>query len=168
MNKLTQIWSALRSSFWFIPSLIVTGSIALAMALIEAHSTESVQWLARWPRLFGVGVNGAREMLSTIAGSTMTVVGATFLMTLVALVLASSQYTSRILRNFKGDHVTQVVLAILTGIFAYCLIILRTIRSSDEGEFGPSLAVFFAVVLAMGGIGILIFFIHHTATRTEN
>ncbi|MEO8430434.1 MAG: DUF2254 family protein [Acidobacteriota bacterium] len=39
-------------------------------------------------------------MLSTIAGSMMTVVGVTFSMTLVALALASSQYTSRILRYF--------------------------------------------------------------------
>jgi uncharacterized membrane protein len=97
----------------------------------------------------------------------MTVVGVTFSMTLVALVMASSQYTSRILRNFMRDRVTQVVLGIFTGIFAYCLIVLRTIRSVDEGGFVPSLAVFFAVVLAMGGIGILIFFIHHIANSIQ-
>jgi len=167
MNKLKQIWSTLRSSFWFIPSLIVAGSIALAMALIEAHSTESAQWLTRWPRLFGAGAEGARAMLSTIAGSMMTVVGVTFSMTLVVLALASSQYTSRILRNFMGDRVTQVVLGIFTAIFAYCLIVLRTIRSGDEGGFVPSLAVFLAVVMAIGGIGVLIFFIHHIAASIQ-
>ena len=76
-------------------------------------------------------------MLSTIAGSMMTVVGVTFSMTLVTLALASSQYTSRILRNFMRDRVTQVVLGIFTGIFAYCLIVLRTIRGGDEGGFVP-------------------------------
>ncbi len=55
MNKLKQIWSNLRSSFWFVPSLIVAVSIALAVALVEADSTGSEQWIARWPRLFGVG-----------------------------------------------------------------------------------------------------------------
>jgi uncharacterized membrane protein len=167
MNNLKRFWSDLRSSFWFVPSLIVAVSIVLAMALIEVHSTESTQWLARWPRLFGAGAAGARGMLSTIAGSMMTVVGVTFSMTLVALVLASNQYTSRILRNFMSDRVTQVVLGIFAGIFAYCLIVLRTIRSGDEGGFVPSLAVFFAVVLAMGGIGILIFFIHHIAASIQ-
>lgn len=39
MNKLKQIWSNLRSSFWFLPSLIVAVSIALAEALIEVDST---------------------------------------------------------------------------------------------------------------------------------
>jgi uncharacterized membrane protein len=44
----------------------------------------------------------------------MTVVGVTFSMTPVVLEPASSQYTSRILRNFMRDRVTQVAL----GIFA--------------------------------------------------
>ncbi len=50
MNKLKQIWSNMRSSFWFVPSLIVAVSIALAVALIEAVSTGSEQWLARLAR----------------------------------------------------------------------------------------------------------------------
>ena len=167
MNELKQFWNTLRSSFWFVPSLIVSCSIALATALIEVHSTESTQWLARWPSLFGAGAEGARGMLSTIAGSMMTIVGVTFSMTLVTLVLASSLYTSRILRNFMRDRVTQVVLGIFAGVFTYCLIVLRTIRSVNEGGFVPNLAVFFAVVLAMGGIGVLIFFIHHIASSIQ-
>jgi uncharacterized membrane protein len=167
MNNLKRFWSKLCASFWFVPTLIVVVSIALAVALVEVHSTGSAEWLARWPRLFGASAEGARGMLSTIAGSMMTVVGVTFSMTLVALVMASSQYTSRILRNFMRDRVTQVVLGIFTGIFAYCLIVLRTIRTGDEGGFVPSLAVFVAVVLAMGGIGVLIFFIHHIADSIQ-
>ncbi|MGA9534816.1 MAG: DUF2254 domain-containing protein [Desulfobacterales bacterium] len=167
MNKLKQIWRNLRSSFWFVPSLIVAVSIALAVALVEVDSTGIEQWIARWPRLFGVGAEGARGMLSTIAGSMMTVAGVTFSMTLVTLTLASSQYTSRILRNFMRDRVTQVVLGIFTGIFIYCLVVLRTIRGGEESGFIPNLAVFFSVVLAMGGIGVLIFFIHHIAASIQ-
>ena len=167
MNKLKQIWSNLRSSFWFVPSLIVAVSIALAVALVEVGSTWSDQWLARWPLLFGGGTEGARGILSTIAGSMMTVVGVTFSMTLVTLALASSQYTSRILRNFMRDRVTQVVLGIFTGIFTYCLIVLRTIRGGEESGFIPNLAVSFGVLLAIGGISVLIFFIHHIASSIQ-
>jgi uncharacterized membrane protein len=142
-------------------------SIALAVALIEADSAGSDRWLAQWPRLFGAGAEGARGMLATIAGSMMTVVGVTFSMTLVVLALASSQYTSRILRNFMRSRVTQVVLGIFAGIFTYCLIVLRTIRGGDGGAFVPSLAVFFGFVLALGGVGTLIFFIHHIATSIQ-
>ena len=167
MNKLKRFWSNLRTSFWFVPSLIVAVSIALAVALIEADFAWNEQWLTRWPLLFGAGAAGARGMLSTIAGSMMTIVGVTFSMTLVTLALASSQYTSRILRNFMRDRVTQVVLGIFAGIFSYCLIVLRTIRGGDEGGFVPSLAVSFGVVQAIGGIGVLIFFIHHIASSIQ-
>jgi uncharacterized membrane protein len=167
MNKLKHLWSKLRASFWFVPSLIVAFSTVLAVALIEVDSSGRRDWMADWPRLFGAGASGARGMLATIAGSMMTVVGVTFSMTLVTLSLASSQYTSRILRNFMSDHVTQVVLGIFAGIFTYSLIVLRTIRGGDEGGFVPSLSVAFSVVLAIGGIGTLIFFIHHIASSIQ-
>ncbi len=167
MNKLKQIWGNLRSSFWFMPSLIVAISIVAAVVLIEADSAGRDRWLARWPRLFGAGSEGARGILSTIAGSMMSVVGVTFSMTVVVLALASSQYTSRILRNFMRSRVTQVVLGVFAGIFTYCLIVLRTIRGGNEGVFVPNLAVFFGVVLALGGIGVLIIFIHHIASSIQ-
>ena len=167
MNRFRQLWSNLRSSFWFMPSMIVVASIALATVLIEADSAVSNRWLARWPRLFGAGAEGARGMMSTIAGSMMTVVGVTFSMVLMVLAMASSQYTSRILRNFIRSRITQVVLGIFAGIFTYCLIVLRTIRSGDEGSFVPNLAVSFGFVLALGGVGALIFFIHHIASSIQ-
>ena len=167
MNKFRQLWSNLRSSFWFVPSLIVLFSIALAVALIEADSVVRDLLPAQWSRLFGAGAEGARGMMSTIAGSMMTVVGVTFSMILVVLALASSQYTSRILRNFMRSGVTQIVLGIFAGIFTYCLLVLRTIRSGDEGAFVPDLAVFFGFVLALGGVGALMFFIHHIASSIQ-
>jgi uncharacterized membrane protein len=167
MNKLKQLWSKLRSSFWFLPSLIVAGSIAVALVLVQVDTSGGQQWMSRWPRLFGASAAGTRGVLSTIAGSMMTVVGVTFSMVLVTLALASSQYTSRILRNFMRDRVTQVVLGIFAGVFTYCLIVLRTIRGGDEIGFIPGLAVSFGVVLAIGGISVLIFFIHHIAASIQ-
>jgi uncharacterized membrane protein len=66
MHKIKQLYSNLRSSFWFAPSVIVAYSIALAIILVEADSAVSDQWLAQWPRLFGAGPAGARDMLSNI------------------------------------------------------------------------------------------------------
>jgi hypothetical protein len=55
-----------------MPALMVTSSIAFAVVLIEADSAGFNQWLSQWPRLFRVGAEGARQMLSTSAGSMMT------------------------------------------------------------------------------------------------
>ena len=156
----------MRSSFWFIPLLIVAGSGILAIVLIDVGSMENNRYLSQWPRLFGAGPEGARQMLSTLAGSMMSVMGVTFSITLVALALASNQYTSRSLRNFMSSRITQISLGVFAGIFTYCLIVLRSIRG-DEAEFVPNLAVFFGFILALGGIGILIFFVHHIASSIQ-
>ncbi|MDA3962889.1 MAG: DUF2254 domain-containing protein [Planctomycetota bacterium] len=168
MIRVKQIWNNLRSSFWFIPALMIFASGALAVAVVEMDTVASDQWLAHWPRLFGTTPEGARQIVATIAGSMMTILGVTFSMTLVALALASSQYTSRILRNFMRSRVTQSTLGILAGNYTYCLVVLHTIRGGvSESVFVPGLALFFAFILAQCGVGVLIYFIHHIASSIQ-
>ncbi|MFN2329941.1 MAG: DUF2254 domain-containing protein [Chromatocurvus sp.] len=167
MTKLKHYLCYLLGSFWFVPSSIVLGSIVLAIALIEVDSLGDHEWMKNWPRLFGAGAEGARSMLATISGSIMTVVGVTFSMTLMTLALASNQYTSRVLRNFMRDRVTQVVLGVFAGIFTYCLIVLRSIMDSGGGDFIPHLSVAVSMVLAIFGVGVLILFIHHISSEIQ-
>lgn len=168
MTRLQKLWDDLRSSLWFVPAMIVAGAVVLAVGLIEVEAFSNREQLAgRWPLLFGAGAEGSRGLLSTIAGSMMTVAGVTFSITVVALTLASSQYTSRILRNFVRDRANQAVLGVFVGVFAYCVIVLRTIRSGEEGAFVPGVAVLGALVLAFVAIGFLIFFIHHITASLQ-
>jgi uncharacterized membrane protein len=124
-------------------------------------------WTLHHRLLFGVGAAGARGMLSAIAGSMMTVASLTFSLTISILATASSQYTSRVIRNFMRDRVNQVVLGYFVGLFGYCLVVLRTIRGGDEGQFVPSVAVMGGLVLALLSIAVLIYFIHHIAESIQ-
>lgn len=146
-----------------MPSLIVVVSVVLAAGAIQFDVRSGGDYAEKWPRLLGAGADGARGMMSTIAGSMITVVGVTFSMVLMVLALASTQYTSRILRNFMRSRVTQYVLGIFCGIFTYCLIVLRMIRSGDEGGFVPHISVFLGFALALFGVSALVYFIHHIA-----
>ncbi len=65
------------------------------------------------------------------------------------------------------DRINQVVLGVLLGVFAYCLVVLRTIRGGDEGAFVPSLAVLGGLTLAFVGTAFLIYFIHHIARSIQ-
>lgn len=163
------LWWRIVGGLWFVPTLIVLGLVLLAAALVESGALVDAPLAERWPRLFGAGAEGARGMLSAIAGSMITVAGVVFSVTLVALSLAASQYSPRVLRTFMADRPTQVVLGTFVGIFAYCLVVLRAIRGAGEGEAGfvPSIAVFGGLVLAFAGIGLLVFFIHHLASSIE-
>ena len=157
------LWISLSSSLWFIPGAMVGVSVAMAVVLIEVSGRIDAEALTELPRLFGAGAAGSRGLLSTIAGSVITVAGVTFSITIAALALASAQYTPRVLRTFMGDRANQVVLGTFVGVYSYCLVVLRTIRGGDEGAFVPSIAVLGGFVLALVSVGVLIFFIHHIA-----
>ena len=166
MSSVRQIWLQVRSSLWFLPSLIISGSMAAAILLIERTGDIGDDLVRRWPRVFGAGADGSREMLAAIATSMITVAGVVFSITIVALSLASSQYSPRLLRNFMRDKPTQLVLGIFVGNFVYCLLVLRTVRGGDEA-FIPSLAVLVGMAYAFVAISLLIYFIHHVAQSIQ-
>ncbi|HUG21711.1 DUF2254 domain-containing protein [Piscinibacter sp.] len=167
MHRLRTLWSDLLDSLWFLPALIVGASVAAAVGLVELQGLLSDGAADRWPRLLGAGAEGARGMLTAIATSMITVAGVVFSITIVALSLAASQYSPRVLRSFMSDRPTQVVMGAFVGIFAYSLIVLRTIRSPEEDAFVPSLAVLGAMFFAFVGVALLIYFIHHLAKAIQ-
>ena len=165
--KLRHWWQELRSSFWFVPAMIVVGAVGLATVLIAIDTNIELHFDRRWPLFFGSGAAGSRGLLTAVASSMITVAGVVFSINIVALSLTSSQYTSRVLRNFMRDRINQAVLGVFVGIFAYCLVVLRTIRGGDEGAFVPSLAVLGGLALAFVGIAFLIYFIHHISLSIQ-
>ncbi len=167
IQKLRHWWQSMQSSFWFVPAVIVLGAVGLASGLISVDASVELHFDKKWPILFGAGASGARGLLTAVASSMITVAGVVFSITIVALSLTSSQYTSRVLRNFMRDRINQAVLGVFVGIFAYCLVVLRTIRGGDEGAFVPSLAVIGGMALAFVGIAFLIYFIHHISLSIQ-
>lgn len=160
-------WTKLRASLWFIPGLMLISAIALALGLIELDTRIDGKWLAAFPRLFGLGADGSRGMLTAIASSMLTVAALTFALTLNAMTQASGQFTPRIFRNFMRDRAYQFSLGYFVSIFVYCLLVLRTIRGGDEIKFLPSLAVLVGLLLALIGVIVLIFAIHHIANSLQ-
>lgn len=167
MRKFQQFWYSLRASLWFIPGLMLFSSIVFALVLVEVDGKIDRELLLEYPRIFGLGADGSRGMLTAIAGSMLTVATLAFSLTLSIIAQASGQYTPRILRNFMRDRVNQFILGYFVSVFAYCLVVLRTIRGADELKFVPSLAVIVGLVSALGGIIVLIYFIHHIATSLQ-
>jgi uncharacterized membrane protein len=163
MPRLRAWWQTISGSLWFVPGLMIVGAVVLAAGMVELSSVLDRDALTKYPRIFGAGAQSSRDMLSTIASAMMTVAGVTFSITVLAVTQASSQYTPRILRNFMRDRPNQITLGTLTGVFVYCLVVIRTVRGDEDIRFIPSVAVLGAFVLAILAIGVLVFFIHHVA-----
>lgn len=166
--RILRYWDTLRASYWFIPSLMTLSAIAAAQGVLALDGTlyDADVGIAEW--LYGAGEPaGARALLSTIAGSMITVAGVTFSILLVALSLASSQFGPRLLRGFLRDRGNQLVLGTFIATFVYSLLVLREIPLVAGTSEVPQLAVTLALLLALASVGVLIYFIHHAAASIQ-
>lgn len=160
-NRFLQWWQSVRSSYWFIPTLMAIFAIILSVVMINIDTIVKRDVLLEFRWLYVSEAEGGRAVLSTIAGSMITVAGVVFSITMVALTLASQQFGPRLLGNFMRDQGNQIVLGIFIATFVYCLLVLRTITSLEANAFVPQLSVLVGVLLALISIGVLIYFIHH-------
>ena len=160
-TQLLNWWQSLQSSYWFIPTLLAIFAIILSIVMINVDEFIEQESLTDFAWLYISDADGERAVLSTIAGSMITVAGVVFSITMVALSLASQQFGPRLLGNFMRDRTNQVVLGIFIATFIYCLLILRSISGLEENQFVPQLSVLVGVILALISIAMLIYFIHH-------
>lgn len=159
---------AIASRLWPIPLAATVVAVILGVVLPQVDRAIDQDLPATFAALlFGGGVEAARAVLSAIAGSVITVTSLTFSLTVVALQLASSQGSPRLLRMFAADRMVHATLAIFIGTFAYALTVLRTVEDAteDAGAFVPRIAVTVASVLTLTSVVMLTFFLGHLARQ---
>lgn len=168
-GALLRVADALRESYWFLPTVMAIGAMLLAGGMIYLDTLQGSGWMDGLPWLYAARPDGARQVLSVIGASMITVAGTVFSVTIAAVVYASGQYGPRLLSNFMKDRGNQVTLGTFIATFVYCLLVLRTIRSPGEqgGGLGfvPNLALLVGAAMALCSIGVLIFFIHHVPSK---
>ncbi len=167
-TKLLNGWDYLRATFWFLPSVMVLVAMGIAVGLLRIDAALSIEEFGLLQSVvFSGGTDATRGLLSTIASSMLTVAGTTFSITIAVLTLTASNYGPRLLRTFMQDRGNQFVLGTFVATFVYCLLVLRSVQDVADVRFVPHLATTFAVVLALLGVGVLIYFIHHIATSIQ-
>jgi len=155
-------------SLYARPTLILVVLAALAVALPFAE--ERVGMLRAVGRRLTWAVPdepaAVQVVLGTIAGSVMTVVSIVYSVLVVALSLASTQFSPRILAGFMRDRTSQRILGLFIGTFTYCLLVLRSTHTVPEPVV-PTTSVFGALLLALTCLGSLLFFVHHMANAIQ-
>lgn len=166
--SLSQTLRKIRASYWFVPSTMVLGALALSVVTGRLDADWSSDWLHDFDFLFDSRPEGARAVLSAIAGSMINVAGVTFSMTVVSVSFAAAQFGPRLTSNFMRDLGNQITLGVFIATFVYCLMVLRTVRNAENDSandalaaFVPHVSILVALALALVCVGVLIYFIHH-------
>lgn len=167
MDKIRFFINNLLATFWFVPLLIITLSIFLAIALLslDQFTEVSTEGIGRF--FFVNSADSARSILSTLSGTMIGVAGTVFSVTLVVLTVASSQFGPRLITNFMYVRLNQVVLGSYISTYLYCLLVLNAVNETDSSTFTPSISILVAILAALINIILLIVFIHRMAVSIQ-
>lgn len=161
--RIQNLLERLRTSYWFVPSLMLVASTGLAYAAIAIDEWRDAPKKGNSTFFYSGDLSSAQALLSTVGGSAITVAGVVFSITITALTLASSQFGPRLLRNFMRDTGNQIVLGTFVSTYLYCLLIQRSLG----GGAVPHVSVTIGVALGLASLCVLVYFIHHVAASIQ-
>jgi uncharacterized membrane protein len=155
-----------RRSLFVLPAGIVLGSAIVGEAFAELDDRVDPGSL---PGFLETTEESARAILAAIAGGTITAAAVVLSFTLVAVQLASSQYSPRTLGRFLGDRFQQVVMGVVFGTFTYSIVVLREVEGVALGpeQAGPQVATTGAALLAIAALLAVLASIDHTARSLQ-
>src|SRR5690349_5087549 len=106
-------WEYLRGALWVLPTLAVLLALGVGYVL-SGIDVAADRWF-----VFQGTPDDARTLLIAIASTLATVIALVLGLTVVALQLASTQFSPRLLRDFLRDPINQVVLSVFVATFTY-------------------------------------------------
>lgn len=85
-----------------------------------------------FPDLFLMKATSAKSILTTLAGSLLTITTFTFSTILVVINMYASNFSHRVVENFINDNMVMKVLGIFIGGFVYCVLSIVSIDILDR------------------------------------
>jgi uncharacterized membrane protein len=167
-RRWASVREALAARIWPVPLIAIAASVILGIAVPLLDTAIDTSLSPGWESIiFNGGTDSARAVLSAIAGSLITATSLTFSLTVVALQLASSQASPRVLRMFAKDPMVHATLAVFLGTFAFALTVLRTVEDSgaDTSASVPRIAVTIASIATLASVIMLTLFLSHLAAQ---
>ena len=148
------------NSLWFLP--LCAGIAATAGARLTLYIDSLEDTASNLPQLIPATAvtNSADAATATaVAAAMVTLIAVVFTTMLVAVQLASSQYSPRITRIFVRARLTQVTLAVFLATFVFALNALIGCRASAD-RLGPVLTMRVLYLLVLATMFTFLAFIH--------
>lgn len=162
MARSESVREYVNGSLWVLPGAASIAALLVGLAVSQIQVAPDSRWA---PLAFQGTADDARSLLTTISSTVVTVIAVVLGLTVVALQLASTQFSPRLLRNFLRDRSTQLVLSVFMGTFVYSTSGLFTVGVSagSRVEEYPRLAVSGAMVLLFLSLAMVVVFADHLA-----
>ena len=142
---------------WLIPVLCVLGGIVLSLATVAIDRSLEFEVIPRW--MTG-GPDAAMGILTTIAGSMVSLAALVLTITMVVVQLAMGQFSPRIVQTFLRDKPSQLAIGLFVATFAHAMIAMREVQFDGDGQV-PAVAIAVGYVLVLSSIAMLVIYVNH-------
>jgi uncharacterized membrane protein len=154
-------WNPIRHSLWFVPVMCVLGGVALSFVVLWIDGLFDYKLVPQW--MTGDS-NAALAILSSIAGSMVSLAALVLTITMVVVQLAMGQFSPRIVQTILQDKPSQLAIGVFVGTFAFAMIAMHDVVVGGSGSGSsrvPGLAVLVAFLLVLISIAVLVIYVHH-------
>jgi uncharacterized membrane protein len=161
------IWDSLKVSFWFTPLVMAIAAVLLAWTLyvVDGRIPNDVLESSRF--VLSGSVEETRTVLIALATTCLATAGVVFTLLTLPLSTVAAQYGSRLLRIFLGDRVSQFVLGMFAGTFAYCMAAALSIPPVELQPDAPQITATVGLFLTIATFASLILLVQHVSTMLQ-
>ncbi|MEV7796748.1 DUF2254 domain-containing protein [Streptomyces sp. NPDC087512] len=168
-RPLSPLREHLRDTFWFAPTAAMAGvfvvwlvaqelDAALVRSLRDQGDYETLSELLRF-------ADDAKSVVSAVGSAMMTFIGVVFSISLVAVQMASGQFTPRVVRLFVRSRITKATFAVFLATFVLTLLVLTSYDSSTDPRVVTSVPLVQSVLtLVMVALSLLLFVMYVNTT----
>ncbi|MGC0386325.1 DUF2254 domain-containing protein [Streptomyces sp. SAI-129] len=168
-RALSPLREHLRDTFWFAPTAAMVGvfvvwlvaqelDAALVRSLQEDGDYDTLAELLRF-------ADDAKTVVSAVGSAMMTFIGVVFSISLVAVQMASGQFTPRVVRLFVRSRITKATFAVFLATFVLTLLVLTSYDSNADPRTAASVPLVQSVLtLLMVALSLLLFVMYVNAT----
>ena len=162
--RVRQFVEELRHRLSFLPIVMIVVAVAASQITLAVDRGMGDLDL---PAAFETSVESSRVVFATIAGALITTVTLLLSMMLVAVQLASTNFSPRTLRNWLADSTLRWSIAIALGTTVFCLMALPTVHDGAGAVERPTVTLLGAVFLALLSLIMVIRAVDHVAASMQ-
>ncbi|MFE0129999.1 DUF2254 domain-containing protein [Streptomyces sp. NPDC059037] len=126
----------LRDTMWFAPTAGLVGAMVLwwVAAELDTHIVTAAKDAEDYETVESLMsiAEDAKAVISTIGSAMMTFIGVVFSISLVAVQMASGQFSPRVVRLYVRSRITKITLTVFLATFLFSLMTLTSFDSETD------------------------------------
>ncbi len=168
-RALSPLREHLRDTFWFAPTAAMAGVLVVWLVAqeLDAALVRTLRDEGDWDTLAELVrfADDAKAVVSAVGSAMMTFIGVVFSISLVAVQMASGQFTPRVVRLFVRSRITKATFAVFLATFVLTLLVLTSYDSSPDPRATTSVPLVQSILtLVMVALSLLLFVMYVNTT----